>query len=597
MYLRTNRLENALPFKLNPRAALTFLVISLFALLTIKSVYAFNSRGADFTVWLDIIIGAGLAGLYFIGRRSLSEGDRQLQELQDKNRLLMMTEEHAHVGHWRVDFRTNELFWSDETFRIHGLPIGQPPPLEEAINLFHQEDRSIIQEAVDSARRLGRPYSFSARLVRPDGSIRFTQAKAQVELDADGNSIAIFGIFADRTAENELLESSVEARDRALEASQAKSSFLARTSHEIRTPLNGIVGFSDMLLDEKLSADHRNYVEMISESAKNLTQLLNDILDLSRIEAGRLELAEVEIDVPSLIGRCTQLARPQAMERGIKIDTSIAEDLPRNLAGDPLRIRQILNNLLANSIKFSPAGHIDLHAAFKDGSLIIKVRDEGIGISEDRLPKIFDAFTQADESITRKYGGTGLGLSISRHLARLMGGDLTATSDVGQGSTFTLEIPMPFTAVTAKRGSPKLTDDRSPSGLRVLLAEDYEINQILIEKMVTKLGHTIHVVENGSEAIDAVKEAIQHEQPFDLVLMDLQMPVLDGLQAALAIRELPIMESELPIIAISANAYEEDVEACKKHGMQSHLAKPLSFETLKQELTNVVGEERQAVAT
>ena len=523
---------------------------------------------------------------------------RQIEAADTRNRWLTMTEALAHVGHWRLDLTDNSLFWSDETFRIHGLEPGTPPPLEQAIEVYHPDDRETVANAVESARRTGEFYRFQARLIRPDGEIRHTEAVAHSELDDSGKPVALFGVFADRTEEVLLRQDLLAARDVAQEAAEAKSGFLARMSHEIRTPMNAVIGFADLLLRGDLDPVQRRQAEFIAESGSNLTLILNDILDLSKIEAGEMALCPEATDLHHHLRRCLQLVDPAAREKNLHLSLDMGKDVPRYVMVDPLRLRQIVSNLLNNALRFTDRGYISLRAEVRDARMLVSVQDSGIGIPEDRQEIIFDSFAQADANTAQQRGGTGLGLSISRQLAAMMDGTLTLQSKPGLGSTFTLEIPLvatetPVAPAPAPAPAPLVLADAAGTtepeveaepasartvGPRVLLAEDFDINQELIMAMAERIGLDMALAVDGVDAVRMVRDAAIEGRPFELVLMDLQMPNMDGLEASRRIREAGFDAETLPIIALTANAFADDIAAARKAGMQEHLAKPLPMD-------------------
>ncbi|GAA4644273.1 hypothetical protein GCM10023115_22330 [Pontixanthobacter gangjinensis] len=540
---------------------------------------------------LEIIGLPALAILLARNRRS-RETEQAIgitfDELSEKNRMLRMTEAAAHVGHWRMSFSDDHLFWSDETFAIYGLPVGATPTLEKAIEHYHPADRAAVTNAVETARLTGKPYSFQARLVRPNGEIRHTEAIAQIETDENGLPSAMFGVLADRTEEVLLRNELIMARDDADAAGNAKSSFLAKMSHEIRTPMNGVIGFADLLLTGHLPEKQRRYAELIAESGKSLTLLLNDILDLSKIEAGEISINPQCVDLPHLARQCIRLIEPQAREKGIELELVTAPDMPRNLLVDPLRLRQILGNLLSNAVKFTEAGFVRLAIEASEGTIRCRVQDSGIGISSDGMEHIFSPFMQADSSISSKHGGTGLGLSISRQLARKMSGSVSATSTLGSGSTFTLVLPLIIAQseepeIATLRQLPKI--DRKQS-IRALLAEDYDINQMLVSAMAEQIGLNLDIAENGIEAIGMIEQAAADGQAYNVILMDLQMPEMGGIDATIALRRMGYNAVDLPIIALTANAFPEDIAACLEAGMQGHLSKPLTVQALSEEMRN-----------
>ncbi len=387
--------------------------------------------------------------------------------------------------------------------------------------------------------------------------------------------------------DRKLLEDKLRsARDQAEAAALAKSSFLANMSHEIRTPMNGVMGFADLLLESELGDPQRQYAELIAESGRSMMALINDILDLSKIEAGQMAVAAEATDIRHAIGGTMRLMKAAAMKKGLDLGTEIDDAIPSHIIGDKLRLRQILSNLIGNSIKFTERGCINVHARLsengKDPALEIAVSDSGIGISKDRQKAIFDEFEQADGSTVRKYGGTGLGLSISRRLAGLMGGTLSVESEEGNGATFTLHIPL-IAADAPKADNDAMAGNRRADGSdgqddrTILIAEDHDINQLLIEALIKKAGFRSEIAADGLEAIEKVKQAEADGRLYDLVLMDVQMPNMDGLEATRQIRKLGLSKERLPIVAVTANAYDNDIDECHAAGMQAHLAKPVNM--------------------
>lgn len=390
-----------------------------------------------------------------------------------------------------------------------------------------------------------------------------------------------------RKSNDHLLELLEEVR----KADVMKSEFLANMSHEIRTPMSAILGFGELLKEEEqLSGRQKEYVQMILNNGRMLLQLINDILDFSKIEAGKLKVERIDFSLSEFLEDLFSTLHPLASAKGLQFEILQCSDLPGMLRSDPVRLRQCLINLAGNAIKFTEKGHVFINVMKEqqDNTDFIRfdVEDTGIGIPEDKLAVIFEAFTQADSSMTRRYGGTGLGLSITRRLIQLLGGKITVHSTVGRGSVFSIQLPTGIDPSeqtshnryeTAEKAIQQPSEDEAEklrlSG-RILVAEDAKANQMLIRLLLEKEGLQAVVVENGQEALEAVLR-----EPFDLVLMDMQMPVMSGLEAVQAIRAKGLT---LPIIALTALAMKGDDEKCLKAGCDGYLSKPIDRKALRQ---------------
>jgi signal transduction histidine kinase/FixJ family two-component response regulator len=378
----------------------------------------------------------------------------------------------------------------------------------------------------------------------------------------------------------------IERLNREVErADRAKSEFLATMSHEIRTPLNAILGMADLLAETSLSAEQRQYVTVFQRAGANLLGLINDILDLSKVEAGQMELESVDFDLAEVIGRTLELTRAKASMKGLEVGFELKQGVPRMLVGDPLRLRQILLNLLGNAMKFTETGRLDV-IVVRDpdgaaaGDLRFGVRDTGIGIPADKLDSIFENFSQADSSTTRKYGGTGLGLAISRRLVELMGGRIWVESTVGVGSTFLFTAKFGVSDRVPSAPEAPLAQAPRTLGLpaaHILLADDSDDNRFLIREYLKASPCQLEMAENGEIALARMKAG-----HFDLVLMDAHMPVMDGYTATRAMRAWEAAQGAppVPILALTADAFREAVEQSAAAGFNAHLTKPISKATL-----------------
>ena len=360
----------------------------------------------------------------------------------------------------------------------------------------------------------------------------------------------------------------VDAEHRAAKADKAKSEFLAHISHEIRTPLNGVIGLTSLVLDGPLVEDKRPELETAVRSAEALREIVNDVLDLSRIEAGMLPISQAPFDLHAVLARAKALIEPRAATKSVVCLFNYPEDMPRWFAGDEMRVRQIVSNFAANAVKFTEEGEIELSAALVQGRVRIWVRDTGPGIPAEKLPSLFTRFSQVDDSIALRYGGTGLGLAIAKDLAELMRGGVGVTSELGFGSTFWAELPLP--AVSAPEPRPPAGIETF-AGLRALVAEDNPVNQLVLKRFLERHGLQVEVVANGEEAVRRCQAGA-----FDMIFMDCRMPVLDGYEATRRIRRIERDRGRrTPIVAITANAMSSDRELCEGAGMDDYLTKPI----------------------
>ncbi|MBS0396765.1 MAG: response regulator, partial [Proteobacteria bacterium] len=420
-------------------------------------------------------------------------------------------------------------------------------------------------------------------MVCADGRILPVMISGDLVRDAAGRPLYARATMADnrerREREQHIAEMQSELARRALAAeaaATAKSAFLANMSHEIRTPLNGILGLAQ--IGHTRSAGQRSVQDTFSrilDSGRLLLTVINDILDFSKIEAGKLDIEDVPFDPARVVDEAVGTLAEAARAKGLVLTGSKAPDLPPGCLGDPMRLSQILLNLLSNAIKFTPAGEVRVEACLEGGALLYRVRDSGIGIAPEVLVRLFQPFEQADSSTTRQFGGTGLGLAISQRLAELLGGQLSAASEPGVGSVFSLRLPVracapPAAARSMLRGG---AGERLP-GVPVLVAEDNEVNRLVLAEALGAEGARVTLVENGRLAVEAVE---RDPAAFRLVLMDVQMPEMDGLEATRRLREIA---PALPVIGQTAHALRAEHERCRAAGMTATVTKPIDLEQL-----------------
>lgn len=542
----------------------------------------------------SVLLTSSIVALYRIERvRRQREQDLTRSEASYR-----LAEKVAQVGHWRMDLPSQQVTWSEEVFQISGIPKERGvPSAADILQIYSADDRRFVRESVRDALRHGRDWEYLVRICRPSGELRHVSSHGVCERDENGTLTGLFGVFADITE----LEG---ARRRAEEATAAKAVFLANMSHEIRTPLNGVMGFAELLLASELDAEQKRHATLIFDSAQTLLKLLNDILDLSKIEAGQLDIAQDPIDLAHQLEQCVRLMDAMAQNKGLALTLAVDPALPKHVVGDGLRVRQILLNLLGNAIKFTASGSVAVEAAAAvsdtgSPTIEINVTDTGVGIPAERQASVFEEFVQADVSTSRRFGGSGLGLTISRRLAALMGGEIKLISREGEGTRVTFTLPLQAITHSLRRASdppaqvllPQPGVSATGEAVTILLAEDLDINQELITRMLDRMGYKVDIAGDGQEAIRLASRLREEPDAYGMILMDIQMPVVDGITAARAIRALGGRASQIPIVALTANAYASDIEECRRAGMSDHLPKPVSMAALGAAMTRWLGTE------
>ncbi len=469
---------------------------------------------------------------------------------------------------------------------VHHI-LGYAPETIRLLNngvfdLLHPEDRERVAEAM-AGLLVHKHLVAEYRLLHADGDYRWLRDDMRLVRHPVTRRREIIGCAIDFTAAKQTQHDLIAAKEEAQAANRAKSDFLAMMSHEIRTPMNAVLGMLDLLRRSRLDDQQTRYVGLAEDSARNLLYILNDILDFSKLDVGRMELETIDFVFSSLVDGVLSILRPKAEEKGLELNAFIDPAIPLVLRGDPGRIRQILLNLLTNAVKFTDEGQVEISASLRGETdtaitLRIEVHDTGIGMAPETVERLFSRFMQADSSIRRRFGGTGLGLAICRQLCDLMSGRMGVESEPGFGSTFWFDLPL-------ARGDQALADltasvapEIAPPDhvLDVLVAEDNPVNQTVISSILEKLGHQCTLAGDGKEAVELLRKG-----RFDLVLMDVQMPVMDGVTATKVIRILPVPLNQTPVVALTANAMAGDRESYLAAGFSAYLAKPIDVKRLK----------------
>lgn len=527
--------------------------------------------------------------------RDITEEEAQRRTLAESERSLALAQRISRLGRFRHLVREDKVWWSDEMYQLLGYPPeGGPVAPREMI---HEDDRSAVAAALRRMNDAAGPQSertvtLTFRMRHRNGDVHHFRCAAAMTYDANGAQEEMTGTLIDITDQVHQEERLQEALREAHRANNAKSDFLAVMSHELRTPLNGILGMLGGLEAASLPPGPREQVKIARGSANALLEILNDILDMSKIEAGKLETEAAPFQVFDMVRSLRQLYAYRVEEKGLSFDLQIGPEVPAWVSADAPRILQILSNLISNAIKFTPAGSVTLRVTAlpdpddaEEVRLQFAVTDTGIGIPLEKQKHVFERFNQLDLSYNRRFGGTGLGLSICRSLTEIMRGDLTFNSIPGYGSTFTLTVPCASVATPPQREAAAPPEDLRR--MRVLVVDDNRVNQVVARQLLARLGQDCEVANDGLEAVEAASATA-----FDLILMDLSMPRMDGYQALARIRALDGAQGRLPVVALTGHAGEAERTACRNAGFDGVLIKPLMAEALRAELAKIPDTER-----
>ena len=505
--------------------------------------------------------------------------EASIRETKD---MLARTSAMASVGGWEMDTASGKVLWSDEVYRIHTVPHGTPMSLDAVLDLYPPGEREKKAAVLHAAAAKGASWDLELWRLNPAGKKIWLRSRGEAVLEK-GRVVCLRAAVQDVTEQH-------EARAAAEEANRTKSEFLANMSHEIRTPLTAILGFTDLLREDGNVAmapkSRLETIDTIKNAGNHLLTIINDILDLSKIEAGKMTVEAIETPVVRLLADVQSMMGPRAENKNVTLCTRLRTPLPELIVGDPTRLRQILMNLVGNAAKFTDRGAIVVSAEVRESQgisrLVVEVDDTGPGMTIEQADRLFAPFSQADASVTRHHGGTGLGLTISRRLARLMGGEVVlARTAPGQGSCFRLDIPL--VAMANARQVTTLNDfepDRVQENVapvakltgRILLAEDGADNQRLVSFHLRKAGAEVEVADNGKIALAMIERASRAGKPFDLLLTDMQMPEMDGYTLASTLRR---GGSSIAIIALTAHAMSEDRQKCVDAGCDDYASKPV----------------------
>ncbi len=558
----------------------------------------------EMTPWRD---DAGEVAGVVSAAHDITETVMAMRSLRRTQQTLQMAAEMANLEVYDIDYRRRSVSRAGKA--LFRASQGSEEAVAKAyfsgdLNKFiDPRDLDRVNEAWSRFEADDTPYAVEYRVKPADGEEIWIAEVTQATRDDTGKIRRLIGAMQDITARKAAEQALTEAKDEAEAATRAKSAFLANMSHEIRTPMNGVLGMAQAMASEALSPRQREQLEVIRQSGHGLLAILNDVLDMAKIESGKFELEDIAFDLSEVVGAAYSTFNTLIEEKGLAFEIDLAETARGRYRGDPTRLRQILYNLISNASKFTGSGEVAVHVTRAEAELRIAVSDSGIGMTPEQLSLLFSQFSQADAATTRRFGGTGLGLSISRDLAEMMGGSLEVASEPGRGSVFTLKVPLVYlgeAAVADDEAAPTQSETiesetiQNDREMRILAAEDNGVNRLVLSTLLEQFGAAPVMVENGALAIEAWRTG-----DWDVILMDIQMPVMDGLTAARAIRaeEARSGRPRTPIIALTANAMAHQVAEYRAAGMDGHVSKPIVVKDLIEALRGLgAADERGGVA-